>query len=101
MERPEKENKENYVCKKNLENYWVNVIGTSPCNFISLDEPDGWKDAAFDDSGWDNATVYSANDVRPKDGYDIIRWDAKAKLIWGPDLETSNTILCRVTVETP
>ena len=24
-----------------------------------------------------------------------------AELIWGPDLETNNTILCRVTVEAP
>ena len=75
--------------------------GTSPCNFISLDEPGGWKEAGFDDGRWDNATVYSTNDVRPKDGYDRINWDARARLIWGPDLETNNTILCRVVVEAP
>lgn len=86
---------------KSCENESNPVAGTTPCDFISLDEPDGWKDIDFDDSGWNNATVYSANDVRPKDGYDEISWDASAELIWGPDLETSNTILCRVMVEAP
>lgn len=77
------------------------VAGAAPCTFTDLGEPAGWKTTHFDDSSWRATTVYSANDVGPKGGYDEINWDANAKLIWGPDLETDNTILCRVTVSAP
>ena len=74
------------------------VAGTAPCDFTDLGEPDGWKAADYDDSGWTATTVHSASAVGPKDGYDAISWDSNADIIWGPDLETNNTILCRVTV---
>lgn len=77
------------------------VAGTDPCGFTDLAEPDGWKSADFDDSGWTDTTIHSASDVDPKIGYDDIAWDSSAELIWGPDLEINNTILCRVTVEAP
>lgn len=77
------------------------VAGTAPCTFRDLGEPVGWKTADFDDSGWTATTVHTAAAVGPKDGYDEIQWDASASLIWGPDLETNNTILCRVTVDGP
>ncbi len=72
---------------------------TEDCSFESLPEPDGWKNADFDDSAWESASVYSAAEVQPKDGYDEVRWDASAQLIWGDDLELDNTILCRVHVD--
>ena len=75
------------------------VAGTKPCEFKSSPEPDGWKTKDFDDSNWKPASVFSADQVSPKDGYNAIKWDSKAKFIWGDDLETSNTILCRVTIE--
>lgn len=37
------------------------------CEFAVTDEPDGWMDDDFDDSGWDAATVHSAADMGPKD----------------------------------
>lgn len=77
------------------------VAGVAPCEFTDLGEPDGWKTADFDDSSWTATTVHSASAVSPKDGYDQINWDTNAELIWGPDLETNNTILCRVTVDAP
>ncbi|NOK61587.1 MAG: hypothetical protein GFH27_549311n6 [Chloroflexi bacterium AL-W] len=77
------------------------LAGTAPCEFSDSDEPNGWKLSDFDDSGWTATTVHSADAVQPRDGYDEIEWDASAELIWGPDLETNNTILCRVTVEAP
>lgn len=86
---------------KSCENESNPVAGTAPCDFIDLGEPDGWKTAVFDDSSWTATTVYSASAVSPKDGYDQIDWDASAELIWGQDLETDNTILCRVTVDAP
>ena len=69
------------------------------CQFKSVDEPEGWKTADFDDSAWSAATLHSAADVGPKQGYDEISWDPSAALIWGPDLESDNTILCRAWVE--
>jgi hypothetical protein len=83
---------------KSCENEADPVAGTPPCGFEDLGEPDGWKSSGFDDSGWTAATEHSAQQVGPKDGYDEIQWDPSAQLIWGPDLETNNTILCRVTV---
>ncbi len=86
---------------KSCENESNPVAGTAPCDFTDLGEPDGWKTAVYDDTTWTATTVYSANDVGPKDGYDQIRWDSNAELIWGPDLETNNTLLCRITVPAP
>jgi hypothetical protein len=83
---------------KSCENEANPVAGTPPCDFEDLGEPAGWKAVGFDDSGWTAATEHSAAQVGPKDGYDEISWDPSAQLIWGPDLETNNTILCRVTV---
>ncbi|MEZ4643842.1 MAG: YbhB/YbcL family Raf kinase inhibitor-like protein [Chloroflexota bacterium] len=77
------------------------VAGTAPCTFTDSGEPTGWKSPDFDDSAWTATTVYSASDVRPKDGYDQIRWDASAQFIWGPDLQTNNTVLCRIIVSAP
>ncbi len=75
------------------------VAGQGACGFEAMGEPSGWDLAQFDASSWPDASEYSERDVGPKDGYDRISWDRNAQLIWGPDLEQSNTILCRVTVE--
>lgn len=75
------------------------VAGEGACTFEASGEPDGWDTADFDASDWPQAQVYSAREVGPKDGYDKITWADNAKLIWGPDLEQSNTVLCRLTVE--
>ncbi|MFN8413919.1 MAG: hypothetical protein U0Z26_16180 [Anaerolineales bacterium] len=74
------------------------VAGQSPCGFMALDEPAGWKSIDFDDSTWINATLYTEAQVSPKDGYDEITWTPSAKLIWGPDLKKDNTILYRLTI---
>lgn len=75
------------------------IAGQGPCTFEALAEPAGWSTSGFDAAGWEAAQVYSERDVKPKDGYDRIRWDGAARLIWGPDLHTTNTLLCRMTVE--
>ncbi|MCB1018191.1 MAG: hypothetical protein KDB10_24100, partial [Acidimicrobiales bacterium] len=74
---------------------------TSECESEDLGEPDGWTDADYDDGAWDDATVYTAAQVDPKEGYDEIDWDPAAELIWTSDLEVDNTILWRVTVPAP
>lgn len=75
------------------------VAGEGVCAFEAMEEPDGWDQAGYDASDWPPASVYSEREVRPKDGYDRIDWVEEAELIWGPDLEQSNTVLCRLTVE--
>ena len=68
------------------------------CEFLIIDTPLDWASADFDDSEWTNATVWSAADVDPKDGYVEITWDPSAELIWGTDLEVDNTVLLRTTI---
>lgn len=75
------------------------VAGEGACGFEASDEPAGWDLPGFDASGWAQADVYTDAEVDPKFGYDEITWDGDAQLIWGPDLEQSNTVLCRLTVE--
>ncbi len=75
------------------------VAGEGVCGFEASEEPDGWDLAGFDASDWPQADVFSESAVDPKMGYDEISWDEDAALIWGPDLEQSNTVLCRFTVE--
>ncbi|MEO1293018.1 MAG: PEBP family protein [Pseudomonadota bacterium] len=75
------------------------VAGEGACGFEALDEPEGWDTAGFDASSWAAASVYSAAEVDPKFGYDEIQWAEAAELIWGPDLEQNNTVLCRIVVE--
>ena len=83
---------------KKCEDETAPVPGKAPCDFLALDEPADWKTPTFDDSDWTSATAHDERAVDPKDGYDGIDWDERAELIWGPDLETDNTLLCRVTV---
>lgn len=75
------------------------VAGTGACTFDISEEPDGWDTADFDASDWPQAEVYTAAQVDPKRGYNDIDWSDDAEFIWGPDLEQSNTVLCRLTVD--
>ena len=75
--------------------------GVGPCRFRSAPVPEGWMSPGFDDSDWPRATEFSAAAVRPKGGYDRIAWHDGARLIWSADLETHNTLLCRLTVPAP
>lgn len=62
-------------------------------------EPPTRTAAGFDDTAWPTATVYTAAEVGAKDGYDTVRWDAAASLIWTSDLKIDNTILWRHVIE--
>ena len=68
------------------------------CEAEILEEPSGWMAEDFDDSAWSAATEYSEAAVSPKDPYYEISWDDDAAFIWGADLESHNTILCRTWV---
>ncbi|MCW8833941.1 MAG: YHYH protein, partial [Colwellia sp.] len=86
---------------KSCESELSPIAGVAPCNFLSSEEPTNWKDNSFDDTYWDYATTHSEADVSPKDGYDEIYWHESARLIWGADLETDNTLICRISVTQP
>ncbi|UOA32789.1 hypothetical protein DSM110093_02593 [Sulfitobacter sp. DSM 110093] len=75
------------------------VAGEGVCDNDITDEPEGWDVAGFDASHWPQADVYTAAQVDPKMGYGDVTWTGTAEFIWGPDLEQSNTVLCRLTVE--
>jgi len=75
------------------------VAGVGHCGFAAIEAPVEWDQFNYDDLKWDKANVYSAQEVSPKDGYDQINWDKAAELIWGPDLETNNTLLCRLSIK--
>ena len=77
------------------------TAGVAPCEFRATSAPEGWMSPDFDDSAWPLATEFSPATVRPKGGYDRIEWRQEARLIWTADLETHNTLLCRVTVPAP
>jgi hypothetical protein len=64
-------------------------------------EPTGWKSDSFDFSDWPAAVIHSEQAVRPHGGYDDIRWDTAARLIWAEDLEMDNTLLCRFALTVP
>jgi hypothetical protein len=70
----------------------------SDCQSKIGEEPEGWKNSRFDDSGWPNAVEHTAADVRPRRGYEEISWRSDARLIWTDNLETDNTVLCRFTI---
>jgi hypothetical protein len=75
------------------------VAGQGPCAFITTEEPSDWKTEAFSADEWPAAKEYLESEVRPKEGYDQIDWNKKAKLIWSDDLRKDNTILFRVVIE--
>lgn len=77
------------------------VAGEGACGFESTDEPSGWKSADFSIGDWQAAKEFSADEVRPKDGYDQVAWDEHAKLIWSSDLKKDNTILFRIVIDQP
>lgn len=77
------------------------VAGQGACTNTIVPEPNGWKSPTFDNSSWPAATSYDAGAIRPKDGYDEVVWDPRAQFIWGPDLKSNNTVVCRVIIQAP
>ena len=75
------------------------VEGQGACASVVQDVPSDWTAPDFDDSAWTMAVEHSERDVRPKDGYDRVKWDSSSKLIWSNDLVQDNTLLCRLLIE--
>jgi hypothetical protein len=68
------------------------------CKSSEKSVPSNWYKSSYSDSKWTFAREYSESDVGVKDGYREIKWDSKAKLIWGEDLKVDNTLLFRYKV---
>ncbi len=68
------------------------------CGADITPQPAGWKLPGYDDSSWPQAVVHPSSTVRPHGGYDDVKWQLPAKLIWSDDLEIDNTVLCRFTL---
>ena len=62
--------------------------------------PAGWHLPGFDDSGWERATEYTSERVRP-DGDYVAEAFTGAKFIWTSDLDLDNTVVFRTTVPAP
>jgi hypothetical protein len=77
------------------------IAGQGTCAFTSTLEPSTWKKSDFNDGAWQKATVFTAAEVGPKDGYLDIAWNSSAKFIWGSDLFADNTVLVRMNVAAP
>jgi hypothetical protein len=87
----------NAVCAKEANP----IAGQGTCTFTTTLEPNTWKKSDFNDGAWRNASVFTAAEVGPKDGYLDITWNSGAKFIWGSDLFADNTVLVRMNVSAP
>ncbi len=74
------------------------VANSGSCAQVTSQIPENWTDPDFDDSRWENAIEHAEQSVRPKDGYDAVKWRSEAKLIWSSDLVRDNIMLCRIKV---
>ncbi|WP_436717206.1 hypothetical protein U8335_09435 [Roseiconus lacunae] len=64
------------------------------------DIPENWMTVDFDDSDWSAACEFSEQTVRPKRPFYQHDFEG-AKFIWADDLELDNTVLFRVTIDSP
>lgn len=69
------------------------------CKSLITPTPKSWTKAKFSAKSWPKASTYTPQQVGVKEGYNEIRWSPNAKLIWGPNLETDNTVLFRTYVK--
>jgi hypothetical protein len=62
--------------------------------------PANWFAPDFDDSSWDNATLFTSNDVKPDQTYVPADFTG-ASFIWSSDLLLDNTLIFCTTVQPP
>jgi hypothetical protein len=62
--------------------------------------PPNWFAPEFDDSAWDNASVFASDVVRPDGTYNPADFTG-ASFIWTKDLLLDNTLILRRTVQAP
>ena len=65
------------------------------CKFKNNAIASNWASITYKDTSWGSATLFSAAEVGPKDGYFNISWNSSAKFIWGDNLKLDNVIYFR------
>ena len=69
------------------------------CRALHFRVPEEWAKPEFDDSSWDEASVYPASAVTNQRAYrDYAQSFGNASFIWSHNLDQDNLVLCRVTV---
>ncbi len=66
----------------------------------NFQRPANWFATDFDDSSWDNATVFTEDQVKPRESFYQHDFTG-AKFIWSKDIGLDNTVLFRKRVERP
>ena len=69
------------------------------CKFLNFTMPSNWSHPSFMDKSWLNAKIFTAAEVGPKDGYNIINWNQSAKFIWGSNLKLDNVVYFRKSIQ--
>lgn len=70
------------------------------CRALHYVLPENWMMPDFDDSNWQTATLYNAEDVTNQPGYaDYAGRFGDAMFIWSPSLKLDNHVVARYTVE--
>ena len=73
-----------------------------PTGNVSFEVPDGWTKTGFDDSNWQNATLYEADAVTRAPGYaNYADRFGTASFIWSPSLKLDNQVLARFVIKEP
>lgn len=65
------------------------------CKSSTISAPSGWYGTKYSDSKWGYAKQYTEEQVGVKEGYNVVAWNASAKLIWSSSLTLDNTVLFR------
>lgn len=65
------------------------------CKFLNFAIPSFWANSSFKDQSWLNAKIFTAQEVGPKEGYNLITWNQSAKFIWGNNLKLDNVVYFR------
>ncbi|MBL4572115.1 MAG: hypothetical protein JKY86_03460 [Gammaproteobacteria bacterium] len=72
------------------------------CRALHYNIPAGWTESGFNDSNWQNATLYEADAVTRAPGYaNYADRFGEASFIWSPSLKLDNQVLARFVIEAP
>jgi hypothetical protein len=72
------------------------------CSALHWAVPADWATPAFDDSSWQPASIYAADEVTRTPGYaNYTELFGDAQFIWTKNLNVDNQVLCRVTIASP
>lgn len=78
------------------------TMNAAVCRALHYAVPDDWMMPEFDDSNWQNASLYDAQEVTNAPGYaNYADRFGEASFIWSPNLDLDNQVLARYVIESP